>query len=127
MELLNTISKAARSDEGIERSTLDEALDTLALLLAPMAPHITAELWEKRYPERPSVHMMPWPIADPALVAASEVTMVVQVNGKVKARLQVRPPSAKQTPRRWRSRTTPSSKHSTVPARRASWRARRVW
>ncbi|MFY9784048.1 MAG: leucine--tRNA ligase [Acidimicrobiales bacterium] len=92
MELLNTISKAARSDEGIERSTLDEALDTLALLLAPMAPHITAELWEERYPERPSVHMMPWPIADPALVAASEVTMVVQVNGKVKARLQV-PPS----------------------------------
>ncbi len=35
----------------------------------PMAPHITAELWEERYPDRPSVHLMPWPIADPELVA----------------------------------------------------------
>jgi leucyl-tRNA synthetase len=91
MELLNTVSKAARSEEGIESATLDEALDTMALLLAPMAPHITAELWEERYPDGPSVHLMPWPIADPALVAESEVTMVVQVNGKVKARLLVAP------------------------------------
>ena len=56
-----------------------------------MAPHITAELWEQRHPERPSVHLMPWPIADPALVAEATVTMVVQVNGKVKARLEVSP------------------------------------
>ena len=89
MELLNTVSKAARSDEGIERATLDEALDTMALLLAPMAPHITAELWEERYPDRPSVHLMAWPVADPELVKESEVTMVVQINGKVKARLLV--------------------------------------
>src|ERR1700677_3769763 len=91
MELLNTVSKAARSDEGIERSTFDEALDTMALLLAPMAPHITAELWEERYPGRPSVHLMSWPVADPELVKESEVTMVVQVNGKVKAQVLVRP------------------------------------
>ena len=91
MELLNTVSKAARSEEGIERATLDEALDTMALLLAPMAPHITAELWEERYPDRPSVHLMPWPVADPELVKESEVTMVVQINGKVKARLLVAP------------------------------------
>jgi leucyl-tRNA synthetase len=91
MELLNTVSKAARSEEGIERATLDEALDTMALLLAPMAPHITAELWEERHPDRLSVHLMPWPVADPELVKESEVTMVVQVNGKVKARLLVSP------------------------------------
>jgi leucyl-tRNA synthetase len=91
MELLNTVSKAARSDEGIERSTFDEALDTMAMLLAPMAPHITAEIWEERYPDRPSVHLMSWPVADPELVKESEVTMVVQVNGKVKARLLVAP------------------------------------
>ena len=82
MELLNTVSKAARSDEGIERAILDEALDTMALLLAPMAPHITAELWEERHPERPSVHLTAWPVADPELVRESEVTMVVQINGK---------------------------------------------
>jgi leucyl-tRNA synthetase len=91
MELLNTVSKTARSDEGIERATLDEALDVLAKLLAPMAPHITAELWEERYPDRPSVHLTPWPVADPALVAEKTVTMVVQINGKVKARVEVAP------------------------------------
>jgi leucyl-tRNA synthetase len=91
MELLNAVSKAARSDEGIEKGTLDEALDVLAKLLAPMTPHITAELWEERYPGEPSVHLTKWPVADPALVAESTVTMVVQVNGKVKARLEVAP------------------------------------
>jgi leucyl-tRNA synthetase len=91
MELYNTASKAARSDEGIYRETLDEALDTIALLLAPMTPHITAELWEERYPDRPSVHLMTWPVADPALVAEETVVLVVQINGKVKARLSVAP------------------------------------
>jgi leucyl-tRNA synthetase len=92
MELLNTISKAARSEHGIEKSTLQGSLDILVMLLAPMAPHITAELWEERHPELPSIHLLPWPVADPALVAEATVTMVVQVNGKVKSRLDV-PPS----------------------------------
>jgi leucyl-tRNA synthetase len=91
MELLNSISKAARSEHGITRTTLEESLDIMALLLAPMTPHITAELWEERHPDRPSVHLLPWPVADPALVAEAEVTMVVQINGKVKARVLVAP------------------------------------
>ncbi|MGA7835656.1 MAG: leucine--tRNA ligase [Acidimicrobiales bacterium] len=91
MELFNTISRAARSEHGIERSTLEESLDILVTLLAPMAPHITAELWEERHPDRPSVHRSPWPVADPALVAEETVTMVVEVSGKVRARLAVSP------------------------------------
>ena len=91
MELLNATSKVARSKEGIERGALDEALQTMVKLLAPMAPHITAELWQERYPNEKSVHLMPWPVADPTLVAEAAVTMVVQVNGKVKARLSVVP------------------------------------
>jgi leucyl-tRNA synthetase len=91
MELYNAASKAARSAEGIERSALNEALDTLAMLLAPMTPHVTAELWEERYPDRPSVHLLPWPVADPVLVAEATVTMVVEINGKVKSRLSVAP------------------------------------
>jgi leucyl-tRNA synthetase len=91
MELLNTVSRAARSEGGIAPATLDETLDVMALLLAPMAPHITAELWEERHPDRPSVHRSPWPVADPAMLVETEVTMVVQVNGKVKARLSVDP------------------------------------
>jgi leucyl-tRNA synthetase len=91
MELLNTVSKAARSDEGISRAAFVESTDTMALLLAPMAPHITAELWETRHPDQPSVHALSWPSADPALVAEDEVTMVVQINGKVRARVAVSP------------------------------------
>ena len=54
-----------------------------------MAPHITAELWERRHGDGAPVHAQPWPIADPALVTVDTVTMVVQVNGKVRDRLEV--------------------------------------
>jgi leucyl-tRNA synthetase len=91
MELLNLISKWARSEHGAERVTLDEALDTMLLLLAPMAPHVTAEIWESRHPGQPSVHFQSWPVADPELVREETVTMVVQVNGKLRARLEVVP------------------------------------
>jgi leucyl-tRNA synthetase len=56
-----------------------------------MTPHITAELWEERHPGEPGVHATTWPEADPTLVAHSSVVMVVQVNGKVRARLNVSP------------------------------------
>ncbi|HUV57833.1 MAG TPA: leucine--tRNA ligase [Acidimicrobiales bacterium] len=89
MELLNTVSKWARSEHGAERSVLDDSLETLLTLLAPMAPHITAEIWESRYPGRPGVHLQTWPVADPELVKRETMTMVVQINGKVRARLEV--------------------------------------
>ena len=54
-----------------------------------MAPHVTAELWEIRHPGEPSVHAQSWPVFDPELVRHETVTMVVQVNGKVKDRLEV--------------------------------------
>jgi leucyl-tRNA synthetase len=60
-------------------------------LLAPMSPHVTAEIWEMRYPDRLSVHRQAWPVADPELVKHSTITMVIQINGKVKARLEVPP------------------------------------
>jgi leucyl-tRNA synthetase len=91
MELFNTVSKWARSDHGAERATLDEAIDLMLTLLAPMTPHVTAELWERRHPGEPGVHLQKWPVADPDLVRAATITMVVQVNGKVRARLEVPP------------------------------------
>jgi len=91
MELLNTISKWARSAEGAHQATLDECLDLLLRLLAPMAPHMTAELWEMRHPGEPSVHAQSWPEADPALTARAAVTMVIQIAGKVKSRVDVAP------------------------------------
>ena len=89
MELLNTVSKWARSEHGAERTTLDEAIDTMLKLLAPMAPHITAEMWEQRHAAEPSVHLQSWPVADPELVKEDTITMVIQINGKVRARLEV--------------------------------------
>jgi leucyl-tRNA synthetase len=89
MELVNTVSKWARSEAGAEQTTLDEAIDTLLKLLAPMTPHITAELWEARYQEEKSVHLQPWPVADPDLVKREATIMVVQINGKVRARIDV--------------------------------------
>ncbi|HEX2382492.1 MAG TPA: leucine--tRNA ligase [Acidimicrobiales bacterium] len=64
------------------------AIDTLLLLLSPMAPHITAELWARRH-DGEHVHDQVWPTADPTLAAIDTVTMVVQVDGKVRERLEV--------------------------------------
>ena len=91
MELLNTVSKWARSDHGAERATLDEAIDAMLKMLAPMAPHLSAEMWFERHPGEPSVHLQPWPDADASLIKRETVTMVIQVNGKVRTRLEVPP------------------------------------
>ena len=80
MEFVNLLYK--------EGST-DFAIDTLLLLLAPMAPHVSAELWERRHGTH--VHEQSWPVADPAMVVIDSVTMVVQVNGKLKDRIDVTP------------------------------------
>jgi len=88
MELLNTLSKWAREGEGAHRATLDEAIDTMCLLLAPMAPHVAAELWSQRHNDE-LVHAQSWPVAQADLLVDDTVTMVVQVAGKVRARLEV--------------------------------------
>jgi leucyl-tRNA synthetase len=89
MQLLNTVSKVARSEHGIARVTLDEAIDTMLKLLAPMAPHVTAEIWESRNADVASVHLQPWPEADSSLVVDDTVTMIIQVNGKNRSRLDI--------------------------------------
>ena len=78
-----------RLPEGARRQTVDFAIDSLLLLLAPMAPTSTAELWERRHGEGATVHAQAWPVADPELVKVETVTMVVQVNGKVRDRVEV--------------------------------------
>ncbi len=66
------------------------AIDTLLLLLAPMVPHVTAEAWELRHPGA-HIHTQPWPVADPTMLTVDSTTMVVQVNGKVRDRIDVSP------------------------------------
>ncbi|MER0244381.1 leucine--tRNA ligase [Streptomyces sp. HSW2009] len=64
--------------------------ETLVLLTAPLAPHIAEELWH-RLGHTESVVYVPFPVADPAYVQDESVTCVVQLKGKVKARLEVAP------------------------------------
>jgi len=78
MELSNVLQKAS----GPSRDT---GVATLVLLLAPLAPHMTEELWHRRGGSG-SVHQQTWPSFDPKLAAPSEVTIVVQVAGKMRDR-----------------------------------------
>jgi leucyl-tRNA synthetase len=88
MEFTNELYRYIQSDDGARRATLDFAIDTLLLLMAPMTPHITAELWFRRH-DGAHIHEESWPRADPAKLAFDTVTMVVQVNGKVRDKLDV--------------------------------------
>ena len=58
-------------------------------MLAPIASHITEELWQKLKPGSGSVHRQPWPAFDEELAAEELITLVVQVNGKVRDRLEI--------------------------------------
>jgi leucyl-tRNA synthetase len=65
-----------------------KSVEILLLLLAPFAPHLTEELWDS-LGNRESIHVQPWPGYDPKLVEDEIVTIVVQVNGKVRANLEM--------------------------------------
>ncbi len=81
MELSNALQRAS----GPSR---EDGLRTLLLLLAPFAPHVTEELWERRGNTR-SIHREAWPTHDEALVVEREVTLVLQVDGRVRDRITV--------------------------------------
>jgi leucyl-tRNA synthetase len=81
MELVNTLMKAS----GASR---DDGVSALVLLLAPFAPYISEELWQRRGGIG-SVHKQAWPFYDPALATAVDATIVVQVNGKMRDRIIV--------------------------------------
>ncbi|MDH3731112.1 MAG: leucine--tRNA ligase [Acidimicrobiia bacterium] len=87
MELSNTLNDYVRSDAGAERETFDQAYSMLLKMLAPLAPHMAHELWEMRGGELLANES--WPDWDPDLVIEETVTMVIQISGKVRARLEV--------------------------------------
>ena len=90
-EHTNVLYRYTQSPGRARRSTLDESVDTMLLLLAPIAPHMSAELWERRHGEGTRVHAERWPVADPAMLTEEQVTLVVQVNGKVRERIEISP------------------------------------
>ena len=94
MELVNAISLDAQDEPaglvvGSDRGwAMGEALRTLTVLLAPVAPHIAEELWQQGGGGG-TVFRAGWPIADPAALVAETELIVVQVNGKVRAKLEL--------------------------------------
>ena len=69
-------------------NVMRELVESLLKMLAPIAPYLCEEQW-RRLGYKESVHFQQWPAFDPALAAEDEVTMVVQVNGKVRDTIQV--------------------------------------
>ncbi|RPI87886.1 MAG: hypothetical protein EHM41_03375 [Chloroflexi bacterium] len=87
MELLNEMYKAR---ESVPSSAPDwqEAVDIYLRMMAPIAPHVAEELWVNS--GRPySIHQQPWPEVDEAAAAEESITLVVQINGKVRDRIEV--------------------------------------
>ncbi len=87
MGLRNELQAVLRH-AAVDEETWAEAVESLLLLLAPIAPFVAEELWQLRGGTE-SVHRQPWPEADPEVARDESVTMVVQVNGKVRDRIEV--------------------------------------
>ncbi len=87
MELKNALL-AARKTPVAKTPAWDEAVATMLTLMAPFTPHIAEELWE-RTGHTYSIHNQPWPAFDPEIAKAEEMTLVIQVNGKVRDRITV--------------------------------------
>jgi leucyl-tRNA synthetase len=87
MEFTNFLQRVRESGEADEEAWR-EAIETLLLMIAPSCPHIAEELWERQGGPY-SIHQQAWPEYDPALVVQDQVTIPVQVNGKVRERIEV--------------------------------------
>jgi leucyl-tRNA synthetase len=84
MVLSNAIRSALDAGEGAR-----EAAEVLTLLLAPLAPYLSEEVWREVLGHDTSVHVASWPSFDPALAREERVTLVVQVDGRVRDTIEV--------------------------------------
>jgi leucyl-tRNA synthetase len=87
MSLRNAM-KAAKETPLAHTPAWEEAVSSLLLLLAPFTPHVAEELWH-RLGRSESVHLQRWPAWDEAVAAEEMITLVVQVNGRVRDRIEV--------------------------------------
>jgi leucyl-tRNA synthetase len=87
MELRNSLT-ATQREANISAAAWTEAIDSLLLLLAPFAPYISEELWTSRGHDY-SVHQQPWPVWDEETAKEDTFELVVQVNGKVREKIEV--------------------------------------
>jgi leucyl-tRNA synthetase len=88
MEMLNEVQKQEPLEDGVRPEVRKEVLEILTLMLAPMTPHLAEELWEM-LGHAEGLSSVAWPAFDGELAKEDEVEVVVQVNGRVRARLRV--------------------------------------
>jgi leucyl-tRNA synthetase len=93
MVLANAIDKYpyAQSDEPNRRFLLNQAIETLVLLLSPFVPHVAEEMWQMMGKSEASISRAAWPAFDEQALKTSTIVMAVQVNGRVRAQIQVTP------------------------------------
>jgi leucyl-tRNA synthetase len=88
MELLNFMY-LAREKGAYATPAWDEAVSIYLRMMAPVTPHIAEELWVEHYGNPYSIHDQPWPEIDEEATQVDEITLIVQVNGKVRDRITV--------------------------------------
>jgi leucyl-tRNA synthetase len=87
MELMNTLQKLDLSATG-SRAVVAEGIDAIVRMLSPIAPHISQALWAA-FGNDGLVIDAPWPQVDESALVRDSIELVVQVNGKLRAKLEV--------------------------------------
>ncbi len=95
MELINAVSKFTPQNES-DRSVVQQALETACLLLSPVVPHICTVLWQE-LGHTTDIIDAAWPVADESAMVQDEIQYIVQVNGKLRDRIQVAADADKET------------------------------
>jgi leucyl-tRNA synthetase len=90
MELVNATRKAVDSGCGPADPAVREAVEATAIMLSLVAPYTAEEMWD-RLGHQPAVALAGWPVVDEKLLVADAVEAVIQINGKIKERLEVAP------------------------------------
>jgi leucyl-tRNA synthetase len=90
MELVNATRKAVDSGCGPADPAVREAVEATAIMLSLVAPYTAEEMWD-RLGHQPAVALAGWPVVDEKLLVADAVEAVIQINGKIKERLEVSP------------------------------------
>jgi leucyl-tRNA synthetase len=90
MELVNATRKAIDSGCGPEDPAVREAVEAIAIMVSLVAPFTSEEMWE-RLGHKPAVALAGWPAVDPKLLVADSVEAIIQINGKIKERIEVSP------------------------------------
>jgi len=90
MELVNTLYQTERPEKNDRKalSVIRETVESIITLLSPIVPHITEELWEM-IGRSGGLSETGWPVFDEAVVAEEKITIVIQVNGKVRSRILI--------------------------------------